>query len=133
MTMAGSKQKRAARKAMFDQASRGQDRPRCSYCGWPVSRKAGQPGTVPRDAPVRPFTMDHIIPKCAGGTWDQRGLLPACDACNFDRGDMPLDQFIESLGERAIMTVDQARSHMLRAAAITDGIHLVGQRLGFRK
>lgn len=119
-----SNPKRRARDAVFDQAQRGNDRPRCAYCGRPVSKKAGMPGTVPRDEPVRPFTMDHIIPKADCGSWNPRCLLPACDICNFDRGDMPLDEFIASLGDAAVMTVDQARSHMNRARAITTGAQL---------
>lgn len=101
-------------------AAAGRDRPRCTYCGHPVSRKVGVPGTVPRDAPVRPFTLDHIVTKAAGGTNHRANLAPACDACNGDRGDMPLDLFIERLGEKAAITLDQARSMMARATSAVD-------------
>lgn len=41
---------------------------RCRYCGKPLTQQNA--------------TLDHVVPKCAGGTWANRNLVLACWHCN---------------------------------------------------
>ena len=49
---------------------------RCAHCGKEVKRAR---------------TLDHYIPKSAGGTWDSRNLFPTCRSCNEMRGSRKVD------------------------------------------
>ena len=31
-------------------------------------------------------TVDHVVPRALGGTFDQRNLMPLCRSCNRNRG-----------------------------------------------
>lgn len=64
---------------------------RCFYCDDPVSLETHTPG-VP--FPHHMATVDHIIPKCEGGTRSERNAVCACWRCNNKRGNMPADQFL---------------------------------------
>lgn len=48
--------------------------PHCRYCGGPVSKKRSQ--------------VDHLRPKCQGGTDDRRNLVLVCGTCNYRKGDL---------------------------------------------
>jgi 5-methylcytosine-specific restriction endonuclease McrA len=124
--MGGGKRAKARRRSIMAKAQlNGHGLPRCTYCGVQMSRKA-EHYAAPPGAAVQFFTMDHIIPRAKGGCNDQRNLTGACRPCNEARGDMPLDEFIESLGDRAVITVDQAREMMALAHQIT-----LSRRFGF--
>jgi 5-methylcytosine-specific restriction endonuclease McrA len=58
----------------------------CGYCGAIVPKKK--------------MTVDHITPKCKGGTNDIENLMPCCGDCNRDKADMSLDQFREMRGNQ---------------------------------
>lgn len=47
---------------------------RCSYCGKDL-----------RDAAPRDVTLDHLLPRCKGGTHEDRNLVTACGRCNYGR------------------------------------------------
>lgn len=32
------------------------------------------------------LTVDHIVPKSKGGTWEYNNLITACRACNYEKG-----------------------------------------------
>lgn len=49
---------------------------RCAHCGKEVKRAR---------------TLDHYIPKSAGGTWDSKNLFPTCRSCNEMRGSRKVD------------------------------------------
>lgn len=51
----------------------------CAYCGKGISLKEMQ--------------VDHIHPKCGGGTNDRHNLNPSCRRCNHYKRDYPLNQF----------------------------------------
>lgn len=42
------------------------------------------------------MTIDHLIPKCNGGSDDIANLVPACKICNCKKGDKNPDEFIKS-------------------------------------
>lgn len=46
-----------------------------------------------RDADPRDVALDHIIPKCDGGSNDAGNLITACRSCNCSRRDLPVDRF----------------------------------------
>lgn len=97
----------------------GNGHPRCTYCGVRISRKAFHAAP---DDPIQFFTMDHISPASLGGANHNENLVPACQPCNKERGDKPLDQFIESLGDKAVISVEEARALMRQGERITRAI-----------
>lgn len=56
------------------------DRWRCRYCG----RAVEMPGLHPHEAMA---TVDHVVPKSAGGSNKVRNLVTACLKCNNEKGD----------------------------------------------
>jgi len=38
------------------------------------------------------LTIDHVIPKSKGGTWDWMNLVTACNVCNGKKGEKSLKQ-----------------------------------------
>lgn len=45
------------------------------------------------DADPRDITLDHVKPKCDGGSNDEGNLVTACRSCNCSRQDKPLSRF----------------------------------------
>lgn len=50
----------------------------CAYCG------AALKGAAPAEV-----TLDHLLPRSAGGTNDATNLITACRSCNSSRGARP--------------------------------------------
>lgn len=50
----------------------------CVYCGLDLR------GAAPADV-----TLDHLLPRSAGGKNDATNLVTACKRCNSSRGDQP--------------------------------------------
>ena len=48
---------------------------RCKYCGCTLSRDTA--------------TLDHVVPKCLGGSGLQTNLVVACKPCNAKKGCKP--------------------------------------------
>jgi transcriptional regulator with XRE-family HTH domain len=44
----------------------------CFYCGATLH-------------PIRDFHVEHVIPRCAGGTDDMENLVASCGACNMEK------------------------------------------------
>jgi 5-methylcytosine-specific restriction endonuclease McrA len=63
---------------------------RCYYCGCKMILAKG-----PADGRCHPklATIDHIVPKSHGGTY-QENSVAACHACNNERGDMDAREFL---------------------------------------
>jgi len=55
---------------------------RCLYCGTNLKVAA------PRD-----ITLDHLLPRSAGGNNEARNLITACRSCNSSRQDKPWVDF----------------------------------------
>ena len=51
---------------------------RCVYCGKLAER----------------LTLDHVIPRCQGGTHATENLITACMECNRSRGNTPIAEFV---------------------------------------
>ena len=58
---------------------------RCWYCGIQTTR----PGT---------FEVDHVFPKCFGGTNDPKNLVPACTSCNASKAYYTVEEFRANQG-----------------------------------
>lgn len=56
---------------------------RCAYCGMQGKK----------------LTLDHVVPKAAGGTGQYKNLLPACHACNNFKSDLSIEEFREKLAK----------------------------------
>lgn len=118
------RQKRRQRKVLMLKAQE-HGRPRCSYCGVAITRKLPPAAGVVtiNGEDVAPFTIDHVIPRAAGGANAVQNYLPACEPCNVSRADVPLDQFIASMGERAVMLLDDAKARMVDAREACEQAH----------
>lgn len=57
---------------------------KCAYCGEPPEE-----GTW--------LELEHLIPLTRGGLHRKHNVVPACGACNKQKGAKTLDEFIEEL------------------------------------
>jgi len=113
-----SKANRRHRKRSMRDAMNGKDRPRCTYCGAAMSRKVGQPGSPPQlmgGELTWPFSQDHIVPQAIGGRTVERNMTGCCGPCNGDKGQDDLVVFINRLGERAVLSLEDARELQRKA------------------
>jgi len=62
---------------------------RCIYCGMLAER----------------LTLDHLIPRSAGGTNTTENLLTACMGCNRDRGNRPVTEFAPAAAFRILAAI----------------------------
>lgn len=62
----------------------------CHYCKKPVRLRVSREARKADDA-----TIDHKIPKSAGGTNDDENLVLACNACNSAKENRSYEDFIE--------------------------------------
>jgi len=56
---------------------------RCAYCGCGISFKQMQ--------------VDHVVPLCNGGTYEDENLLPACRSCNHRKNGESLERYRKSV------------------------------------
>jgi 5-methylcytosine-specific restriction endonuclease McrA len=61
---------------------------RCAYCG--------------RELDYREVILDHVVPKCKGGTKDEENLYPACRSCNEMKASLDMDE-LEADGTRYVL------------------------------
>jgi 5-methylcytosine-specific restriction endonuclease McrA len=67
----------------------------CQYCGRDL-----------HDAPPRELTLDHLTPRCRGGSHASTNLVTACLACNSRRQDTPWRRYApEGAVARIIRTI----------------------------
>lgn len=74
--MAESYKKASVRKDVWDQSNG-----RCHYCGKELH-------------PITGFHVDHVIPRCKGGTDDLENLVASCPTCNMSKGGRPVNQWM---------------------------------------
>lgn len=70
--------------------------PHCFYCGSYISRKK------------RSATIDHVIPRCRGGTNHPLNLVLCCRGCNDVKGDLLPHEWLEAL-QRACEQIAASR------------------------
>lgn len=59
--------------------------PHCTYCGCYISRKK------------RSATIDHVIPRCRGGTNHPSNLVLCCRGCNDVKGELLPHEWLAAL------------------------------------
>lgn len=75
----------------------------CYYCGTVLS--------------LSDLTVDHVVPLSGGGTSTWKNLVPACGACNCDKGSLSLQEFRELRG--VIQFVGEAWEYPPTPACLT--------------
>jgi 5-methylcytosine-specific restriction endonuclease McrA len=61
------------------------DRYTCRYCGLPITVLRRWHDPLQRWIGL--IHLDHIVPKCKGGTDDLKNLVTACQPCNLAKYD----------------------------------------------
>lgn len=81
----------------------------CQYCGRDL-----------REAEPRDVTLDHLLPRVAGGTHEDRNLVTACGKCNYGRKDTPWTRYApEGAKERIRRTVRRLPNRALARAILS--------------
>lgn len=80
----------------------------CVYCG------------AAADELAEPFCLDHVLPRCEGGTHHESNLVTACRFCNEAKAEGLLGDFLATLEETvaaktAARVVRQTRAPIDRA------------------
>lgn len=82
----------------------------CAYCG--TDLRSAEPANV---------TLDHLLPRSAGGTNDATNLITACRSCNSSRQDKPWIDFAPGGARDRIEQLRHAPLNMELARALIDG------------
>ena len=85
---------------------------RCAYCGASASDLDPQGEWVV-------LTLDHVTPRCWGGSNRPTNLLTACTLCNGIKGAMDLVAWAGILSRRGIITNKRAFLARVRALLAT--------------
>lgn len=83
---------------------------RCAYCGCDL-----------RNADPRNVTLDHLTPRCEGGSNHERNLITACRSCNSARGAKPWREYATGGAVERIERLVLEALNMDLAQAIMDG------------
>ncbi len=81
----------------------------CAYCG-----------TSLRNAAPADVTLDHLLPRSAGGTNDATNLVTACRSCNSSRQDRPWVDFATGGARDRIEQLRHAPLNMALARALIE-------------
>ena len=80
----------------------------CQYCGRDL-----------RDAEPREVTLDHLRPRCRGGSHADRNLITACGRCNYGRKETPWRVYApEGAVDRILRTIRKAPNRNLARAVL---------------
>lgn len=71
-------------------SSRAMGGSKCLSCDWApaLGEHNAQVNIDPMNRPERYLTLDHIVPKAAGGRDDDSNLRSLCNTCNEKRGEL---------------------------------------------
>lgn len=100
---------------------------RCFYCSRMMAFHAKRQANS--------VTLDHLVPRCDGGTRERENVVAACYRCNHAKGRQSVQQFLASPKFAAIVSITSKRAarKAARQAAIGDGGRwLPNDRAGFR-
>jgi 5-methylcytosine-specific restriction endonuclease McrA len=59
----------------------------CRYCGYDMTLHYAYPH-------LQILTIDHVVPRYAGGTNDEGNLVTCCRRCNGRKGNRSVDEFL---------------------------------------
>ncbi len=65
-----------------------------------------------------PLQIEHIQPKARGGTEPCKNLALACEKCNTNKGDKPVEEFLKSKPEVLERILKHAKASLKDAAAV---------------
>lgn len=68
-------------------------------------------------------TLDHLVPRCDGGTRDRTNVVAACYRCNHAKGRQSVQQFLASPKFAAIVSITSKRAARKAARQATIGEH----------
>lgn len=87
----------------------------CFYCDVPLTSRNDDRPTPKGTLTGSWRTLDHLVPRCRGGSGEASNLVAACSSCNKAKGDLDLEVFAVSaeLAERQRL----ASRHRLVTAA----------------
>lgn len=83
---------------------------KCQYCGRDL-----------READPRDVALDHLHPRCFGGSNDSTNLIMACRACNSGRQERPYTQYATPGAVLRIRKTIRRKVNTKLAAAILAG------------
>lgn len=98
------------------------DEYRCRYCGREVIRPDYSASARVNGHPVvksNSATIDHVIPVSRGGKRTLANLVTACSACNKDKGDLTLREFLfgNQRNWRHLNVTNPSRHHLVARAS----------------
>lgn len=67
---------------------------KCIYCSTPLYAPGETDVVLAPDIPQKPFHVDHIVPKDAGGPDHICNYVPACQTCNISKSNKPFAEFV---------------------------------------
>jgi len=67
---------------------------KCIYCASPLYAPGETDLVLAPDVPQKPFHVDHIVPKDAGGPDHICNYVPACQTCNISKSNKPFAEFV---------------------------------------
>jgi 5-methylcytosine-specific restriction endonuclease McrA len=62
----------------------------CRYCGYDMTLHFAYPH-------LRVLTLDHVVPRDAGGNNDEQNLVTCCASCNSRKGNLSIEAFLRDL------------------------------------
>jgi 5-methylcytosine-specific restriction endonuclease McrA len=97
----------------------------CVYCGAILSLDAER--RTDGRAAADTITLDRITPGSDGGRYNLANVLPACMACNHERGDRPFADFLAECIEEdrgsIFASLDEVETIMALAAGRASRFH----------
>lgn len=76
-----------------------------------------------------PLTVDHVVSRRRGGSNRPSNLLPACVACNQEKGSRPVEVYLEGRPELLDKVLRHLEAPLRDAAAVTTTRRAVVERL----
>jgi len=65
-----------------------------------------------------PLQVEHVHPKCKGGSYRVSNLTLACDPCNKRKGNRPIEEFLKDKPDLVARIIAQAKAPLKDAAAV---------------
>lgn len=90
----------------------------CCYCGRRMNNILGHDRSV---------TIDHVIPKCNGGTNRQYNRLPCCMACNRWKANNSLEYFLDQVIARMKINVGGSHCSLKRWRHMFDKVYQISE------
>ena len=77
----------------------------CIYCGRPVTMET--------------MELDHIVPRCKGGTGQYDNLVCSCPHCNALKGDKDARDFVDSMPPKKQLSYENRLAELFMQGKLT--------------